>query len=571
MGTRIAVGGVIADRYRLLREVGHGGMGVVYVALDQALQREVAVKILHPTLTSPDFLTRFEREAAVLAKLRSPHIVTIHDHGRVDDLTFLVTELFPDGDLQSWIRTNGALDVRAALDVSAQIAEALADAHEQGVVHRDVKPANVLVWLRQGRLRAHLGDFGIAQDGSAGLTATGGVLGSLAYMAPERHLGASADARGDVYSLGCLMFAAVTGSAPYAGTDFQLMNAHIHEPVPELGAEIEGADTLGPILSRCLAKDPQDRFQTAEDLRGALLDALGQFGGAPTTGSSSLHVPAARQGEDAASPGPAVPLGGPAAGEWTELRPAPDDTVMKGRQPAPVAEPVRKPRRWMAFLAVLLVLLVGGGAGLGVALTGSTPPDEPLVVEPEAPPPPVELARPRVEAKAAYRAVAFEARGPRTAPDDASVEMREGSDWVLLDAGQASVPVPVGGQRVCAAFRLTADAASSPGPTRRVCAEAKEPTVRLLQDKVACRGCGRFDVRVAGFRSGVRLPVTFTSLSGERLCRVDCRGHYVLVGKDGRGSMFDSDDRPGYVEIPGSFKSAFYVKVGKVQERVKAW
>lgn len=567
MTTRIAVGGLVASRYRLVRELGHGGMGVVYVATDETLGRSVAVKILHPTLTSVDFLARFEREAAVLAKLRSPHIVTIHDHGRVDDLTFLVTELFADGDLQSWVKTHGPLPVRDALDVCAQVAEALADAHEQGVIHRDVKPANVLVWQRQGRLRAHLGDFGIAQDGSAGLTATGGVLGSLAYMAPERHLGATADGRGDIYSLGCLLHSVLTGAAPYSGTDFQLMNAHIHEPIPQLGPETPHAQELNALLQRCLAKDPKDRFQTAPALRQEIervlmglpghTGAAAQPGGAPASGAGLVT-------------GSGVSVPAPASGEWTELRPAPDETVMKSGGVAEAA--AREPRRWGRLLVLgllALVLAVSGGVVMATQL-GDTPPP----VEADTPavpaPPPAPVPAPDVAASPTYRGVHFEADLPGAS--QAALSVRGDGRWRTLEAPKLRIKVPVGGERACATFRLEDVATGRTGPSTRVCGKARQPTVRLVRDDVKCRGCGRFDVQVTGFRSGARLPVTFLGLNGDNLCPDACRGHYVLVDKSGRGTMFNSDGDPGFVQIVQTYTTPFDVRLGKgFTTRLRAW
>jgi len=259
-------------RYRIVRELGHGGMGIVYEAVDTVLNRSVALKIVLPSLPDrEDYQTRFAREASVLATIRSRHIVGIQEYGEHEDTVFFVTELFPDGDLQRWLQSHGPLDRRAALLLVAQVCEALADAHSSGVVHRDVKPGNVLLWNRSEGLIPYLCDFGIAIDGQQGLTPTGALIGSPAYMAPERHFGHAADERGDVYSVGCLLWSVLTGDAPYSGTDFQMMNAHINEPIPQLGTGHPVDQRIDDVLAGTMQKDPESRLATLDEVRQRLL------------------------------------------------------------------------------------------------------------------------------------------------------------------------------------------------------------------------------------------------------------------------------------------------------------
>ena len=262
-------------RYRILRQIGHGGMGIVYEAQDLVLNRSVALKIVLPSLPDrEDYQARFAREASVLARIRSRNIVGIHEYGEHDDTVFFVTEYFPDGDLQTWIATHGPLDRRASLALVAQVCEALADAHEAGVIHRDVKPGNVLLWSRPEGLIPYLCDFGIALDGAenrASLTRTGTLVGSPAYMAPERHFGHAADERGDLYSMGCLLWAVLAGDAPYSGTDFQMMNSHINAPVPQLGTGHPVDDRIDEVLAEVMNKDPERRTPSAAAMRASLL------------------------------------------------------------------------------------------------------------------------------------------------------------------------------------------------------------------------------------------------------------------------------------------------------------
>jgi len=263
-------------RYRIVRELGHGDMGIVYEAVDHVLNRSVALKIVLPSLPErEDYRARFVREASVLAKIRSRHIVGIGEYGKHDDTVYFVTELFPAGDLQRWLQKHGPLDRRAALLLVAQVCEALADAHSSGVVHRDVKPENALLWNRSEGLIPYLCDFGIAIDGQQGLTRTGALIGSRAYMAPERHFGHAADERGDVYSVGCLLWSVLTGDAPYSGTDFQMMNAHINEPTPQLGTDHPLDQRIDEVLAGAMQKDPESRLTTADEVRQRLLAIVG--------------------------------------------------------------------------------------------------------------------------------------------------------------------------------------------------------------------------------------------------------------------------------------------------------
>lgn len=266
--------GVIAERYELLEIVGSGGMGVVYRARDRVLGRTVAVKVIRRELADEEFVRRFEREAAILARVRSPHIVVVFDYGSSDGQFYLVTDFHADGDLVGWLEQHGPMPPRLAVDVTAAVAEGLADAHAHGVVHRDVKPGNVLLWRRGEQLLPVLADFGIATAEDGGLTVTGGVPGSPPFMAPERHLGQAATAATDVYALGCLLYNLLTGRPPYDGTSFQAAHAHINDPVPRVPADLERVEGLDAIVGRCMAKAPEDRYPTASDAAAALRDWL---------------------------------------------------------------------------------------------------------------------------------------------------------------------------------------------------------------------------------------------------------------------------------------------------------
>jgi serine/threonine protein kinase len=270
--SRVPGVGDVFGRYQLTDVLGQGGMGIVYGARDTVLDRRVAVKLILPVLSDMEgFRARFEREAAVLAKVHSRNVIKIYDIGEHDGLVYFVTEFVSDGDLQTFLDEAGAMETVAALSLVAQLCEGLQDAHDLGVVHRDIKPRNVLLWRRGLQLVPYLCDFGIAVDGAQHMTVSGSVIGTLKYMAPERHHGAMADRRSDVYSMGCVLYAVLTGDAPYDGSsDYQVMAAHVDAPVPTYDRGRPHDWLVNAVVQQSLAKDPADRFQTAAALGRAL-------------------------------------------------------------------------------------------------------------------------------------------------------------------------------------------------------------------------------------------------------------------------------------------------------------
>lgn len=264
--------GETLGRYRILGLLGRGGMGVVLRALQTDLNREVALKLLPTDLAdNEEFAARFRREANTLASLDSPHIIAVYDHGELDGRLFIATQLVRGGDLGQLLATSGPPALSEGLEIVAQVASALAAAHEAGVIHRDVKPSNVLLRREEAGWHAYLCDFGIAQTGGSEFTNAGTVVGTFSYLAPERCEGAPASIASDIYALGCLLVAVVAGSAPYAGSDFQVARQHVSSPVPQWAPVFAGAAQLNQILARSMAKSPDDRYDSARALRSDLL------------------------------------------------------------------------------------------------------------------------------------------------------------------------------------------------------------------------------------------------------------------------------------------------------------
>jgi serine/threonine protein kinase len=252
--------------FRVERLLGRGGMGAVFVANQVALNRPVALKVLLPQLAeSEDYRRRFAREAAALASAQSPHIVPIFDYGEIDGALFIATQLVPGGDLGVRIK-DMPMDTASALEVARDVATALADAHEAGVLHRDVKPSNVLLWDRQDGPHAYLCDFGIAKVEGTDHTTTEGVAGTWAFLSPERCNGDPATEASDIYSAGCVLWNMLTGTAPYTGSSVEMAMAHVSQPVPQLSGSGAVNQHVNQILAKSMAKDPLERFRSAGDL-----------------------------------------------------------------------------------------------------------------------------------------------------------------------------------------------------------------------------------------------------------------------------------------------------------------
>lgn len=292
--------GDLFGRYRIEALIGSGGMGAVYLAEDPRLGRKVALKLVSRAgdpASADEFVRRFEREAGVLARLDSRRVIAVYDYGEEDGQPFIVTQYVAGGDLGHLLREYGPLRPALAAAICAQVADALADAHTAGVVHRDVKPANVLVRdPAAAQPEVLLCDFGVARTHSDGLTTPGSVTGTWAYLAPECGRGEPATPASDLYALGCVLWTCLTGAPPYDGSDVEIAIAHQQQPVPQLAATTPGAAELNPVLARMLAKAPQDRYADATACRrdlehlAATLMAIPALGTDATTYSSDATV-----------------------------------------------------------------------------------------------------------------------------------------------------------------------------------------------------------------------------------------------------------------------------------------
>ncbi len=365
--TELTANAVVAG-HRIESPVGRGGMGVVYKAIHLELGRPVALKVISTAFADdPSFRERFKRESRLAASIDHPNVIPVYEAGEADGALY-ITMRFVDGtDLGDIIERGGRIDYARAVHLVGQVGQALDAAHDRGLVHRDVKPANILVTPGRKGEHVYLTDFGLTREAAGGeaLTQTGVFVGTVDYAAPEQIEGKRTDARADVYALGCVLFHAVTGQRPYErDSDVAKLFAHLNDPPPSVTELLPNAPSIfDDVIRRALAKHPADRYQSAGDLSDAAQAAL--QGRTPTAEHSVVHrsaAPTAVSGErpptastlppTAASP-PAPPGGEPPPGDGG--RPdrggrGPSTRILVGGALAA-----------LAVCAIGAVLLLGGG------------------------------------------------------------------------------------------------------------------------------------------------------------------------------------------------------------------
>ncbi|WP_150049702.1 serine/threonine protein kinase [Methylomonas rhizoryzae] len=259
------------DNYKIIEKIGVGGMGEVYKGIDVMLEREVAIKLLRPELSSrEDIVQRFRSEAILLGKLNHPNIATVYNFGKIGDQYYMALEYVNGETLDSLIQRQGALPWQAALDYTIKILEGLAHAHGFNIVHRDIKPSNIIV---NNSKSLKILDFGIARIlETARLTKTGHLVGTMEYVSPEQIRGQETDARSDIYSVGIALYEMLTGHVPFQkNTEYELIKAHVEEkpkPLKNLAGIIP--NQLENIVLKALEKKPEHRFKDANDFSKAL-------------------------------------------------------------------------------------------------------------------------------------------------------------------------------------------------------------------------------------------------------------------------------------------------------------
>jgi beta-lactam-binding protein with PASTA domain/predicted Ser/Thr protein kinase len=336
---------VLSGRYRVLRKIGGGGMADVYLCEDLTLGRRVALKVLlQRFLDDPNFVERFRREAKAAAGLNQANLVSIYDWGEVDGTYFIVMEYVEGETLKDLVRRQGRLGGSEAVRILLQLLAALEFAHRSGIVHRDVKPQNVML-DRHGNVKVM--DFGIARAGDSGITEAGSILGTAQYLAPEQAKGQRVDERSDLYSVGIVLYEMLTGTVPFKGDSaVTVALKHVNEMAAEPAQLVPGLPyALNQIVLKAIAKDPDQRYQTADQFARDLRSA--QVGGPVAAAAFDPGAEATRlMGAGAGAGAPAVVTGGPLA----------QTTGDRGR----------RRRRWRWVLVIVLLLLVIAAAAYGL-------------------------------------------------------------------------------------------------------------------------------------------------------------------------------------------------------------
>ena len=365
---------MVNDRYRLGDVIGTGGMSEVYRATDSLLGRDVAIKMLRPEMARDvNFRERFRKEAQNSGRLNHPNIVAVYDTGEADEdgmaIPYIVMELVHGRTLRDLVREDGPLSPREAAQVLIPVAHALQASHDAGIIHRDVKPANIMI-TNTGQVKVM--DFGIARaldDSTSAMTQTSAVIGTAQYLSPEQAQGKPADARSDVYALGCVLYESVTGHAPFEGeTPFAVAYQHVQEE-PNAPSESLDPDSLTPterinldaVVLTSMAKDPMDRYQSAQEF-GADLERMSSGN---VTRAAQMHI---ADDEPSAHSQPE---------DSTRVAAVHPATTTMDPQPAaaagvPVAAPgvasadiderdgARKSRPWMKWIAIILAIALAG-------------------------------------------------------------------------------------------------------------------------------------------------------------------------------------------------------------------
>ena len=351
------IGTVFDGRYRIIRKLGAGGMADVYLAEDQELGRNVAIKILNDRHAADDsFIERFRREAKNAAGLSHPNIVSIYDRGEAEGTYYIAMEYLEGRSLKELIVSRGPAPIKVSIDYARQILAALAAAHRRGIVHRDIKPHNVLV-NPEGRLKVT--DFGIARSGASQMTEVGSIIGTAQYLSPEQARGAPVDQTSDLYSVGVVLYEMLTGQVPFTGdTPLEIAMKHLSEvPKPPSELRPEVPHDLDLIVLRALAKDPAERYQSAEEMDADLARVAD---GLPVDPETETAATAVLSGSGLIAAAPTSVITRPT--QVAPTRPAPPGSTPPAGYYGYEGPPRRRRPVWPWVLSVLLLIAAGAAA-----------------------------------------------------------------------------------------------------------------------------------------------------------------------------------------------------------------
>jgi beta-lactam-binding protein with PASTA domain/tRNA A-37 threonylcarbamoyl transferase component Bud32 len=355
------IGTVFDGRYRIVRKLGAGGMADVYLAEDQELGRHVAIKILNDRHAADDqFVERFRREAKNAAGLSHQNIVSIYDRGTAEDTYYIAMEFLDGRSLKEMIVGRGPAPIKTAIDYARQILAAVGFAHRNGIVHRDIKPHNVIV-SPEGRLKVT--DFGIARSGASQMTEVGSIIGTAQYLSPEQARGSPVDQTSDLYSVGVVLYEMLTGQVPFTGdTPLEIAMKHLSAvPTPPSEQRPDVPHDLDLVVLRALAKNPDERYQTAEEFDADLTRVAGGLPVGAETADAATAV-LAGSGVLAAAPTAIVTRPPPPQGTTAPTRPAPPGRTPPAGYYGYEGPPRRRRPIWPWILSLLLLAAAGGAA-----------------------------------------------------------------------------------------------------------------------------------------------------------------------------------------------------------------
>jgi serine/threonine-protein kinase len=341
-------------RYRIQRKLGAGGMADVYLAEDQELGRRVAIKILNGRHANDDqFIERFRREAKNAAALNHPNIVSIYDRGEAEDTYYIAMEFLDGRTLKELIVSRGAAPINVAIEYARQILSALRFAHRHGIVHRDIKPHNVLVDA-EGRVKVT--DFGIARAGTSQMTETGSIVGTAQYLSPEQARGGEVDPRSDLYSLGVVLYELLTGKTPFDGeTPVEIAMKHLsNAPKPPSKLRPDVTPELDKVVLRALAKNPDDRYQSADEME-ADLERVAR--GAPVSAATAATQVLPAAAAVAADPTSATMIAPPPSAPARAVPPPPVVTEEEYAEPGGPGRPLWP---WLLAAAFVIAAAIAG-------------------------------------------------------------------------------------------------------------------------------------------------------------------------------------------------------------------
>jgi len=514
---------VFNDRYEVIAKIGTGGMADVYKAIDTVLDRPVAIKVLHRYFAEDeDFVSRFKREAQAAAGLNHPNIVNIYDWGNQDGTYFIVMELLEGQNLKQYMASKGIIPPAEAMGITKKVLSALNFAHKHNIVHRDIKPHNIIL-TNSGEVKVT--DFGIARAGTSKMTQTGTILGTAHYLSPEQARGQNVGVSSDIYSMGVVLYEMVTGKMPFDGENpVAIALKHVHEfPTKpgELNPDIP--EELQTIIAKAMAKSPEARYQSAAEMRNDIMRLM-----------------------------EGMPIMATIPNEQETVIMAPPSKTMRVEQPV-YSEPEKPRRGWLVAIALVLLFAVAGGAGGWFAFNAGILGPKKMVVVPDLQGKTLAEARKilmerNLKLKTTYKTSNTSKAGLIIGQDPGAGEKREVGSTVFLIVSKGVemkvVPNVKGDTSASAATRLIKSGLDVGDPIREYSDEIEEGIVIRTQPDIGTRLPAGTKVNLVISRGpeSLQIPDVFGKTQAEAEAILKEANFQVTVAKE-----FSEDKSAGVV------------------------